>query len=139
MNSLILSRMAGLIFWLLGLLSLYVLYRGHDMPGGGFVGGLMGAMAIAIIALADGIPAARARLRVQPLSLIAAGMIAALVSGLPGFVAGGQFLVHQWVEFPGGFKLGTTLLFDIGVYLVVLGGVLAIIFRLYDDGEESWN
>ena len=45
MNSLILSRMAGLIFWLLGLLSLYVLYRGHDMPGGGFVGGLMGAMA----------------------------------------------------------------------------------------------
>lgn len=138
MQSLILSRMAAVIFWLLGLLSLFILYRGHDMPGGGFVGGLMGAMAVAVIALADGVPAARRQLRVQPVSLIAAGMIAALLSGIPGLFAGGEYLTHQWVQFPGGFKLGTTLLFDLGVYLVVLGGVLAMIFRLYEE-EGQWN
>lgn len=138
MQSLILSRMASLIFWVLGLLSLFILYRGHDQPGGGFVGGLMGAMAVAVIALADGIPAARQRLRVQPVSLIAAGMIAALLSGLPGLLAGNGFLLHQWVQFENGFKLGTTLLFDVGVYLVVLGGVLAMIFRFYER-EEPWS
>lgn len=138
MQSLILSRMAGIIFWLLGLLSLFILYRGHDMPGGGFVGGLMGAMAVAVIALADGVPAARRRLRVQPVSLLAAGMLAATASGLPGLLQGGGFLLHQWHEFENGFKLGTTLLFDLGVYLVVMGGILAMIFRLYDR-EDPWS
>ncbi len=136
MNSLILSRMSRLLFWLLGALSLYVLYRGHDMPGGGFVGGLMGAMAVAIIALADGIPAARRRLVVQPLSLITAGMLAAVASGLPGLLSHSSFLQHAWLQFPNGFKLGTPLLFDVGVYLVVLGGVLAMVFRLYAEDLE---
>lgn len=136
MNSLILSRMAQLLFWLIGLLSLYVLYRGHDMPGGGFVGGLMAAMAVAIIALADGIPAAQRRLRVQPLSLIACGMLAALVSGLPGLVTDSSYLKHAWLQFPNGFKVGTPLLFDVGVYLVVLGGVLAMVFRFYAEERQ---
>jgi|SRR5690554_1675214 len=136
MNSLILSRMAQLLFWLIGLLSLYVLYRGHDLPGGGFVGGLMATMAVAIIALADGIPAARQRIRSGPLSLIAAGMLAALASGLPGLFTAGSFLKHAWLQFPNGFKIGTPLLFDVGVYLVVLGGGLAIIFRFYARARQ---
>lgn len=135
MDSLILSRMSRLIFWLLGALSLYVLYRGHDMPGGGFVGGLMGAMAVTVIGMADGIPAARKQLVASPVSLIGAGMGAAFISGMPGLFRDGSYLSHQWLHFAGGFSIGTPFVFDLGVYLVVVGGVLAMIFRLY--GEDA--
>ena len=133
MDSLILSRMSRLIFWLLGALSLYVLWRGHDMPGGGFVGGLMGALAVAVIGMADGIPAARRQLRTSPINLIGAGMVAAFLSGLPGLLRDGSYLSHQWLHFDSGFSIGTPFLFDLGVYLVVVGGVLAMIFRLYAE------
>ena len=76
---------------------------------------------------------ARALLRVHPMSLAGFGVFLAFLSGLPGLWASGSYLAHQWVFFPNGFKLGTTMLFDIGVYLVVLGGMLALVFRLYED------
>lgn len=133
MNSLIFSATARILYWLMLAASIFILLRGHDDPGGGFVGGLVAAMAVGIIALADGVPAARRRLPLHPVALVGLGVLAAFVSGLPGIFADGSFLSHQWVFFESGFKLGTTMVFDLGVYFVVLGGMLSLIFRLYED------
>ncbi|KIC58076.1 Na(+)/H(+) antiporter subunit B [Sandaracinobacter neustonicus] len=133
MRSVIFSAMARAFFWIMLAVSVLILLRGHDQPGGGFVGGLVAAMAIGVVALADGVAAARRRLVAQPVVLLGLGGLLTIVSGIPGFVAGGGFLAHQWLIFDNGFKLGTTMVFDLGVYLVVLGGMLSLVFRLYED------
>lgn len=133
MQSVIFSAMAKVFFWVMLLFSIVILMRGHDQPGGGFVGGLVAAMAIGVIALADGVTAARRRLLIHPMVLLGVGIVSAIVSGLPGLFFDTGFLSHQWLIFDSGFKLGTTMLFDLGVYLVVLGGMLSLIFRLYES------
>lgn len=131
MNSIILSAFARIFFLLMFAVSLYILYRGHNEPGGGFVGGLMAAAGFAVLALADGIERARSALKVSPVLVIGIGLIATITSGLPGLFLDGSFLAHQWTVL-GNLAVGTTLLFDLGVYLVVLGGIFALILRFYE-------
>jgi multicomponent Na+:H+ antiporter subunit A len=122
-----------LFFWLLAVLSILILLRGHNEIGGGFVGGLTAALGFALISLAHGTDRARAMLRVHPISLAGGGLFLAIASGLPGLFRHGDFLRHLWFEldiFGVHIKQGTTLLFDLGVYLVVLGAVLAFLFGL---------
>jgi multicomponent Na+:H+ antiporter subunit A len=129
----ILAVTSRLFFWLLITLSVLILLRGHNEIGGGFVGGLTAALAFGMISLADGTARARAMLRVHPLSLAGGGLLLALMSGLVGVFTHGDFLRHAWVElnvFGLEIKQGTTLLFDLGVYLVVLGAVLAFLLGL---------
>lgn len=133
MQSLIFSSTVRILYWMMFAASLFILFRGHDEPGGGFVGGLVAAMAVGIVALADGVPAARKRLRLHPVSLVGLGLVCAFASGLPGLFTDGSFLSHQWAFLDNGLKLGTTMIFDLGVYFVVLGGMLSLIFRLYED------
>lgn len=132
MRSLIFSFMARVFFWLMLAASVVILFRGHDQPGGGFVGGLVAAMAVAILALAESVDVARRRVSVHPMVLVGVGLGLAVLSGLPGLGLDGSFLAHQWLELPGGVKLGTTMIFDLGVYLVVFGGVVALVLRLYE-------
>lgn len=132
MNSLIFAAFSRILFSVMLVVSVYVLYRGHNEPGGGFVGGLIAAAGFATLALARGVDVARATLRFEPMTVIGFGILAALLSGLPGLWLDGSFLTHQWLVL-GNFHLGTTLLFDIGVYLVVLGGILSLILRFYED------
>lgn len=135
MPSVIFSAMARVFFWLMLVASVLILLRGHNQPGGGFVGGLVAAMAVGVVGLADGVTRARSLLRVHPMVLLAVGLAFGILGGLPGLLKTGSFLEHQWLIFDNGFKLGSTLIFDLGVYCVVLGGMLALIFRLY-EGEE---
>ncbi|WP_347303034.1 hydrogen gas-evolving membrane-bound hydrogenase subunit E [Croceibacterium sp. TMG7-5b_MA50] len=123
--------------WLLFAASLVILWRGHDQPGGGFVGGLVAALAFALLALAYGVDWAERALRVRPLTLVGAGMLCALASGLPGVMAGQPYLTHLWWE-PDGWlpKVGTTMVFDLGVYLVVLGAVLTFLFGLQREAAR---
>lgn len=133
MPSVIFTTMARILFWVMLAASLLIMLRGHDQPGGGFVGGLVAAMAIGLVALAEGAATARARLPLHPVSIAGLGVLFAIIGGLPGLFSAGTFLDHQWVVLLGGdLKLGTTLIFDFGVYLVVLGGVVALILRLYE-------
>jgi multicomponent Na+:H+ antiporter subunit A len=128
-----------LFYWLLLALSVVVLLRGHNEIGGGFVGGLTGALAFAIVALAHGVNRARAKLRVHPVALAGGGLFLAAASGLPGLLVSGDYLRHLWFEanvvgLP--VKQGTTLVFDLGVYLAVLGTVLAFLFGLSREAER---
>ncbi|MBX9469123.1 MAG: Na(+)/H(+) antiporter subunit B [Rhizobium sp.] len=133
--SVIFSTMSRLFFALMLAASVYMLFRGHNEPGGGFIGGLFAALAFALIALSDSVAKARKALIVHPVVLIGAGLALAFLSGLPGLVSDDSFLTHWWFEL-GSTHLGTATAFDIGVFMVVIGGVLSLVFRFYEGVEE---
>jgi multicomponent Na+:H+ antiporter subunit A len=122
---------ARLLMPLLLLFSVFLLVRGHNQPGGGFVAGLVAAAAFALYGLAYGIERARRALVVTPLTLIGAGLSIAVASGLPAVVRGQPFLTAQWAL--GAITAGTPMVFDIGVFLVVWGVVLLMIFSLAEE------
>jgi len=132
MPSLILTAVVRIFFAIMIAGSVWVLLRGHNEPGGGFIGGLVGAAGFAVLALALGVETARRALVFHPVVLMGAGLAVAFVSGVPGILTDGSFLTHQWGSLLG-VKLGTTIIFDLGVYMVVVGGVLSFMFRLYAE------
>lgn len=132
MNTLIFRTLAPLVSITMALFSIIILLRGHSAPGGGFVGGLIGAAAIALYAMAFGVGAARRRLRINPLAVSGTGLLLAAASGLPSLATSSPFLTGVWL--PGNF-LGTPGLFDLGVYFAVLGALASVVLALEDDGE----
>ena len=130
-NSPIFRTAARLLTPLLLVFSVFLLLRGHNEPGGGFVGGLVAAAAFALYAIAFGVKRSRQALFVKPLTLLGAGLLLALFSGLPAVVLGQPFLTALWA--PGSLPLGTPVLFDIGVFLVVTGVVLMMLFSLAEE------
>jgi multicomponent Na+:H+ antiporter subunit A len=122
---------ARLLMPLLLLFAVFLLLRGHNEPGGGFVGGLVAAAAFALYAIAFGVRRARHALLVRPLTLLGSGLLIALASGLPAVLRGQPFLTAYWMAGP--VALGTPVLFDMGVFLVVAGVVLMMIFNLAED------
>jgi multicomponent Na+:H+ antiporter subunit B len=139
MESIVLRTATRYLLPLLLLFSVFALLRGHNEPGGGFVGGLVAATAFALYAIAYGVADARTLLQVSPRRLIGIGLLVAAVSGLIGMVTGDPFMTARWDtrEIPVVGKLGTPLLFDVGVYLVVIGVTLTIIFALAESEEEG--
>ena len=131
MSSSILRSAARVLMPLLLLFALFLLLRGHHDPGGGFVGGLVVAGAFALHAIAYGVPASRRALVVQPPVLQGLGLLLALASGLPAALRGQPFLTSQWVDL--GPAVGTPIVFDIGVFLVVIGVVLMMTFALAEE------
>ena len=132
MSSLILSTVARLVVALMLMFSVFLLLRGHDDPGGGFLGGLVAAIGLILYVLAEGTRALRDALHVDPRSIAFVGLATALLSGVAGLASGQPFFTALWISI-GGVKLGTPVLFDVGVYLVVLGGVLAMVLALEEE------
>lgn len=136
-DSLILRTAAAYMLPLLLLFSVFLLLRGHNEPGGGFVGGLTAAAAFALYAIAYDTGSARRLLRVDLGVLIGVGLSLALLSGLSRLFAGSPYLTGAWTEIAlpglGAIKLGTPLLFDIGVYLVVLAVTLMVTLTLVEE------
>lgn len=134
MNSLILRTAIRFMMPLLLLFSIFLLVRGHNESGGGFAGGLVAAAAFALYSLSYNASTAQSVLRIQPALLIASGLLLALLSGMIGLFFGHPFLTGLWgyIPFPGlgRLEIGTPLLFDIGVYLLVAGVTLLLIFAL---------
>jgi multicomponent Na+:H+ antiporter subunit B len=137
MISLILRTATKYLLPLMLLFSIFLLLRGHNEPGGGFVGGLVAASAFALYALASGVPTARRALMVTPHTLIGSGLLIALGSGILPLFLGQEFLTMYWADLHlpllGDLEVGTPLFFDIGVYLVVIGAALLIIFSLAEE------
>lgn len=136
MNSIILRTATRFLMTLLILFSIFLLLRGHNEPGGGFVGGLVAAAAYILHALAFDVSATRAALRVAPRTLIGTGLLLAVGSGLLPMLLGRPFLTALWWDVPlgaGVLELGTPLIFDTGVYVAVLGVALTIMLALAEE------
>jgi multicomponent Na+:H+ antiporter subunit B len=122
---------------LLLVVSIYALLRGHHESGGGFVGGLLAAAAFSLHALAHDVPSTRRLLRIAPQALMGLGLSVVAISGGIGLALGATFLEGQWIYavLPGLGKvhLGTPLLFDLGVYAVVMGMVLTIVLTAAEE------
>lgn len=134
-QSLILLTATRYLVPILLLFSLFLLTRGHNEPGGGFVGGLVAGAAFALYALAHTVHQARLLLRFPPRTLIGTGLLIAVGSGLVALLFQRPFMTGIWstVELPIFGKLGTPGIFDIGVYIAVLGVILQIIFELMEE------
>lgn len=120
------------------LLALIALYRGHNLPGGGFIGGLLASCGFLLVLLAEGCRQARRLLRVSPLQLAASGLVVATGSGLLSVLPSLPFATGLWLPsftLPGlgAVHLGTPLLFDLGVFLTVIGFTLQTAFSLAES------
>lgn len=138
MKSIILRAGTRYLAGLLLLFSLYMLLRGHNQPGGGFIGGLTGATGFVLYAIACGTQDARKALRLEPNNIAMAGLGIALLAGLIAAVFGDALFTGQWLfigetEDDKGLPLSTVLVFDIGVYLVVFGSITALVFAMEEE------
>ncbi|MFT5882033.1 MAG: multicomponent Na+:H+ antiporter subunit B [Crocinitomicaceae bacterium] len=129
MESIILRTATRFLYPLLIILSLVVLYRGHNLPGGGFIGGLIAASAVMLRALAVGWDEIKKSKFLKPIGLMQYGLIIASLSSVVGLLAKNVLFQAVWLPtwyLPvlGKLKLGTPIVFDIGVYMVVLGFAL---------------
>jgi multicomponent Na+:H+ antiporter subunit B len=136
MSSLILRTATRFLMPLLLLFALFLLLRGHNEPGGGFVGGLVVAAAFVLYSISAGVPASRRALRIRPSTLLSVGLLVALASAVPAPLVGRPFMSALWTEVgtgTGAWAIGTPLVFDVGVFLAVIGVVLTIVFTLAED------
>lgn len=132
MRTVILDTTVKILMPFFFIFSVYLLFRGHNLPGGGFIGGLLAAIALFLHSMVFGINATLKSYRLNARIIIASGLLAALVSVLISLFMGLPLFTGVWSSFqlPLIGNLGTPMLFDIGVYLVVVGVVLNITFVL---------
>ncbi len=136
MSGVLRSAVRGLLP-LLVVLAFFLFLRGHNDPGGGFIAGLVAAAAVALYALAFDVAAARDALRMHPQAFIGAGLAVALLAAGLGAIDGSVPLTGQWIEvtvpYTGAIKVGTPLLFDLGVFLVVVGVASTLATALLEE------
>ncbi len=139
MNTVIFRTVAPGITALMLVFSIFVLLRGHNEPGGGFIGGLIGASGLAVYGIACGVREVRRAMVIHPIVCAGFGVFIATISGLLSLFADVPFLTGLWwiFELEGQeIALSTPLLFDIGVYAVVVGSVATIALTLENDEEH---
>ena len=132
----LLRTVSRLLVPLLVVFSFYLLWRGHNEPGGGFVAGLVATGALALRVQADGVRAGWRFLRISPPAYVALGLLLMLGSGLLAVALGMPFMKGLWTEvpFPGeSLKLGTPLLFDVGVFALVLGFGATVLLAMEEE------
>ncbi len=138
MISLILNRIARVVIHILLIFSIFLLLKGHNEPGGGFIAGLMASVSIVLIYLAYDIETVKKFMPVSYPAMIALGLFFAAGMGLGGIMLGYPFLTQTFDYFQiplvGEIELATALIFDIGVFLTVVGATLLIISSI---GEGS--
>lgn len=136
MKTIILRTASNYMLPLLLVFSVFILIRGHYLPGGGFVGGLIAAIAFVLHAFANSLENTKELVRIHPGFLMPTGLSLAFLSGIaPVFAKGQPFMTGVWLaeHVPVLGNVGTALFFDIGVYLVVVGVTLTIIFTISES------
>jgi multicomponent Na+:H+ antiporter subunit B len=133
-RAVLLERTLPALYWVMVATALWVLLRGHNEPGGGFIAGLVAVTATSALAIVLGPSVARRRLPLAPVRLAATGVALALLSGLPAPLLGGlPYLTHLWATVPLGvteLKVSTVLMFDLGVLLAVWGALSGYVLSL---------
>ncbi|MFP4059026.1 MAG: MnhB domain-containing protein [bacterium] len=120
-------------------ISVIILLRGHNHPGGGFIGALVFSAGYILVAIGNGVSYACRYLIIKPWNLIPVGLLTAIVSGIPALTSGKPFLSGLWytINFFDliKIKLGTPLLFDVGIYITVAGMIMTVVFVIIDELE----
>lgn len=139
--SLILDVVVRAEFHVLLIVSTYLLFTGHNSPGGGFVGGLVAGAACATRYVAGGSAELRRSIRVRPTTILGAGLLISVSTAFLSLYNDGGFLQHRLLSvdlpFIGPVKTSSAFFFDFGVYLVVLGTVLLILSVLGSPTEDD--
>ena len=134
LHPLIMATFARLLLPLALIVSVFIFLRGHNLPGGGFIAGLVTAIALIMQYLANGVAWTHARLPAHTHPWIAAGLLVALATGLASWLFGRPFLTsafgHAGLPLVGEFEIASAMAFDLGVYLVVVGATLLILINL---------
>jgi multicomponent Na+:H+ antiporter subunit A len=140
-TSLILVTGMRAVFHTILLLSLYLLFAGHNLPGGGFIGGLIAAAAVVLLYLCVGSEGLRQTVRIAPQHLLGVGVLLAVGTGAAALLFGAAFLQSGMWDLPiplvGELHIPSVLVFDVGVYCVVVGLVMAVLTSLGEDLETQ--
>ncbi len=116
------------------MVGIYIFLRGHNQPGGGFVAGLVIAIALLMQYMASGFAWTQERKRIEYHTMIGFGVIIAGLTGMGAWLVGQPFLTsaYTYVHLPPieEFELATAMLFDLGVFLTVLGAVMLMLYSL---------
>ena len=139
-DSLILRTATLIVLPLQMVFSIFLLLRGHDEPGGGFIGGLVASGALALFLYAYGVQALNRLLVISTKDLLAVGLLLGLVATVPAVFLGEAFFTAQWLQFSLGdnlIKLSTVLVFDVGVYLTVIGTLGTMFTALAESQLEE--
>lgn len=139
LDSYIFKTIVRFSFFVINVFAIYLLLRGHNLPGGGFIGGLATAISFLLLSLAIGVEDLHRVMRVDPVRVAGAGLGLATATSAAPLVVGKPFLEHFNFHFTvpllGEWHVGTPLVFDIGVFLVVVGVTCKIIFVLAKSTE----
>ena len=138
MSTIIFRTFAPFLTALMVLFSIFVLLRGHNEPGGGFIGGLIAASAFAIYGIAAGVSPVRRAIWFHPMAIAAFGLFLACLAGIVSIFAAVPFMTGLWIYpvlFGVEVPLSTVLFFDIGVYLVVVGSITSIALALEERDD----
>jgi multicomponent K+:H+ antiporter subunit A len=134
LHPVVMASFSRLLLPLALLVAIFVLLRGHNLPGGGFIAGLITAIALITQYLANGIAWTGSRMSARLNPMIGLGLLIATATGLASWVFGYPFLTSTftYLHWPlvGKFEVASAMLFDLGVYLVVVGVTLVILLRL---------
>jgi len=135
-KTIILKTASNYLLPVLLLFSVFILLRGHYLPGGGFVGGLVAAIAFVLDAFANGLQNTKQVLKIHPGFFMPVGLAIAFLSAIsPILFADLPLMTGLWAHEPVPVlgKIGSALFFDTGVYLVVIGAALTIIFTISES------
>jgi multicomponent Na+:H+ antiporter subunit B len=137
MKSIILKTAANYLLPMLLLFSVYILLRGHYLPGGGFVGGLVASVAFVLHSFAYKMENTLKLLRIHPSAWIPVGLAIAFLSAVMPMFLGYPVMTGLWFDTPIPVIgiVGSALFFDIGVFLVVIGVTLTILFTISESQE----
>lgn len=130
-NDLIFQTVTKVAVFIIILYSFHLFFSGHYTPGGGFIGGLMTSSALVLLLIAYDVKTVTNILPFNYINIAATGLLIAVLTGLGSLLFNVPFLTHSftYVELPllGETSLATAVLFDLGVYLVVIGVTMTII------------
>jgi multicomponent K+:H+ antiporter subunit A len=128
------SSIGRVLFPVIALFSVFLLVRGHDLPGGGFAAGLTASIGLILQYMIGGTQWIEGRLRVLPLKWMGFGLLFAAATGLAAMLVGRPFLTtyFAYADIPvlGAVPLASALIFDAGVFMVVIGATALILIAL---------
>ncbi|MFA5721057.1 MAG: hydrogen gas-evolving membrane-bound hydrogenase subunit E, partial [Aliarcobacter sp.] len=142
-HPLMMQTLTRMVLPLMLMVSVYIFLRGHNLPGGGFIAGLIAAVALIVQYLANGIEWTKSRLKFQKENLIAYGLLIATLTGVISMVIDYPFLTSAFshLNWPivGEFEVASAIAFDLGVFLVVVGSTVLILVQLGQLSKNSHN